>query len=32
MRLTRGDKTDTVIVVVIAVGACLVWWDGPNHR
>jgi len=26
MRLTRGDKTDTIIVVVIAVGACLVWW------
>jgi hypothetical protein len=26
MRLTRGDKTDAIIVVVIAVGACLVWW------
>jgi hypothetical protein len=26
MSLSRGDKTDTIVVVVIAVGACLVWW------
>jgi len=26
MRLARGDKTDIIIAVVIAVGACLVWW------
>jgi hypothetical protein len=26
MRLTRSDKTNVIVVVVIAVGACLVWW------
>ena len=26
MRLARVDKTDAIIVVVIAVVACLVWW------
>ena len=26
MRLARGDKTDAIIMVAIAVGACLVWW------
>jgi hypothetical protein len=26
MMLTRGDKTDAIVVVAIAVGACLVWW------
>jgi hypothetical protein len=26
MRLTEGDKTDVIVVVVIAVGACLVGW------
>jgi hypothetical protein len=26
MTLSRGDKTDVIIVVVIAVGACLIWW------
>jgi hypothetical protein len=26
MRLARGDKTDVIIVVAIAAGACLVWW------
>ena len=26
MGLTRGDKTDAIIAVAIAVGACLVWW------
>jgi hypothetical protein len=26
MRLTRSDKTNAIVVVVIAVGACLIWW------
>jgi hypothetical protein len=26
MRLTRNDKMNVIVVVVIAVGACLVWW------
>jgi len=26
MRLTRGDKTDVTITLVIAIGACFVWW------
>jgi hypothetical protein len=26
MRLSGADKTDAIIVVVIAVAACLVWW------
>jgi hypothetical protein len=26
MKLTRSDKTDAIIVVVIAVAACLVGW------
>jgi hypothetical protein len=26
MMLTGGDKTDAIIVVAIAVGACFVWW------
>jgi hypothetical protein len=26
MTMTRSDKTDVIIVVVIATGACLVWW------
>jgi hypothetical protein len=26
MRLSEGDKMDVIIVVVIAVGACLVGW------
>jgi hypothetical protein len=26
MRLTRSDKTNAIVVVAIAVGACLVWW------
>jgi len=26
MRLSGADKTDAIIVVAIAAGACLVWW------
>jgi hypothetical protein len=26
MRLSRDDKTDAIMVVLIAVGVCLVWW------
>jgi hypothetical protein len=26
VKLTRSDRTDVIIVVAIAVGACLVWW------
>jgi hypothetical protein len=26
MRLTRSDKANVIVVLVIAVGACLVWW------
>jgi hypothetical protein len=26
MRLTRSDKTNVIVVVAIAVGACLGWW------
>jgi hypothetical protein len=26
MRPSRGDKTDVIIVVAIALGACLVGW------
>jgi hypothetical protein len=26
MRLTKSDKTNVLIVVAIAVGACLAWW------
>jgi hypothetical protein len=26
MRLSEGDKKDVIMVVAIALGACLVWW------